>query len=343
VIARLLKAPYRFSFFQAVRLLVRGARRADAVPGRDGRAEAVRFGVPASLGFPAAEVTGLTPGEDGAPPRMEVVFLGLTGPSGVLPPHYTELERQRLREKDATLRDFLDLFHHRAISFFYRAWEKYRLPVVYERHRMEPGGAPDPISHALDALVGYAGPAERRALPLDPELLVRFGGHLATATRSAAGLEAMLEGFTGVKVQVEQFQSEWADMSPGDVVRLPDDNGGGGRNHRLGVDLLIGTRTCIADGRIGIVLGPLDPDAYREWMPGTERFAELSALVRSFAGAALQFSVTFRLPGDAIADWCLDGPEGGLRLGWNTWSCPPGDGPALHEVTASPDAAEVAA
>jgi type VI secretion system protein ImpH len=303
----------------------------------------VRFSVPPSLGFPASEIGAVTPGEGDEPARMEVNFLGLTGPAGVLPPHYTELARQRQREKDETLRDFLDVFHHRAVAFFYRAWEKYRLPVVYERHRMTEDGGPDPITHAFEALVGYAAPAERRALPLDPELLVRFGGHLASGTRSAAGLEAMLEGFTGVPVSVEQFQSEWADMSPGDTVRLPDDNGGGGRNHRLGTDFLIGTRTCIADGRVGIVLGPLDEAAYREWMPGTPRFKELCDLVRGFAGAAMQFSVTFRLPGDAVPPWSLDGARDGFRLGWNTWSGPPTDGAALHPVTASPDAAEVAA
>ena len=44
-----------------------------------------------------------------------------------MPRHYTELLLQRIREKDFSLRDFLDLFNHRLTSLFYRAWEKYSL------------------------------------------------------------------------------------------------------------------------------------------------------------------------------------------------------------------------
>ncbi len=49
--------------------------------------------------------------------------------AGVLPHHYTELVIRRLQLRDTSLRDFLDVFHHRALSFFYRAWKKYRPPL----------------------------------------------------------------------------------------------------------------------------------------------------------------------------------------------------------------------
>ena len=53
----------------------------------------------------------------------------------MLPYCYTELILERLREKDTSFASFLDIFNHRMISLFYRAWEKYRFPVTYYRRK----------------------------------------------------------------------------------------------------------------------------------------------------------------------------------------------------------------
>ena len=66
---------------------------------------------------------------------MTVAFLGLTGTQGVLPFCYTEWMLERKAAKDDTLAAFLDLFNHRLVSLFYRAWEKHRPPVLYEARR----------------------------------------------------------------------------------------------------------------------------------------------------------------------------------------------------------------
>ena len=142
--AQLFREPWRFEFFQAVRLLEwiawerapeGAAPRAPVGHDEHPQNECARFRVPPTRGFAASEIASLAQTAPDAPPEMEVNFLGLVGPSGVMPQHYNELVIQRLRRyKDSALRDFLDLFHHRTISLFYRAWEKYRFPVVYERH-----------------------------------------------------------------------------------------------------------------------------------------------------------------------------------------------------------------
>src|SRR5207244_2018241 len=104
LIDRLFREAYRFDFFQAVRLLEHLARERagddpaarrypvgqDWLPGR----EVVRFRALPSLSFApgairhlrAPEADGEAPA-NGAPPEMVVTFMGLTGPTGVLPQH----------------------------------------------------------------------------------------------------------------------------------------------------------------------------------------------------------------------------------------------------------------
>ena len=82
--------PWRFEFFQAVRLLEAMAHHATGVRGAPRLApvghaaassqELVRFRTALSRGFPASEITGLVLGDEASPTaRMEVAFIGLTG------------------------------------------------------------------------------------------------------------------------------------------------------------------------------------------------------------------------------------------------------------------------
>ena len=106
-------------------------------------------------------------GSDTPVPAMKVTFLGLTGPSGVLPRHYTELllrlQRDARGPERTALRAWLDLFNHRFIALFFRAWEKYRFYVAYERGEYE-GREPDPFTRALFSLIGLGVPALRGRL-----------------------------------------------------------------------------------------------------------------------------------------------------------------------------------
>src|SRR5688572_17697079 len=120
--------PYRFDFFQAVRVLEALARRGEngerkrqPVGGDHApQDEVVRFRAHVSHRFPAGGIQDLRlPKSDDDLFEMTVSFLGAIGPSGALPQHYTQLVIDRVRQKDTSLRDFLDLFHHRLISHYY--------------------------------------------------------------------------------------------------------------------------------------------------------------------------------------------------------------------------------
>lgn len=125
---QLFEHSYEFDFFQAVRLLHLILSDRQGV-GRIAKPsdEPVRFEARQSLEFPASSVHAISAESD--PPRMTAAFLGLTGVQGALPHHYTEYILARAQSKDFTLAAFLDLFNHRIVSLFYRAWEKHSFPA----------------------------------------------------------------------------------------------------------------------------------------------------------------------------------------------------------------------
>lgn len=179
--------PHSFGFFQAVRLLER------LFPGRahvggydDPTREVVRFGVNPSLAFPASEIQGLALDDD-EQPAMKVNFMGLIGPQGVLPHHYSLIVAERLRKRDAALADFLDIFHHRLISLFYQAWRKMRFTIARE------DAAYDRLARHLSDVIGLGLDTARERLPFPDEALIYRAGLLAPQPRGAVALEQLLD------------------------------------------------------------------------------------------------------------------------------------------------------
>lgn len=321
---RLLREPFVFDWFQAVRILERRARRH-----RDRRAsepvgvdfaphlEHVRFRVLVSQGFPAAPLSQVR--DDGAGGQTEaiVTFFGLVGPQGVLPAHYTSLLLRRIRMRDLGLRDFLDMFHHRALSHFFRAWEKYRLPAAFERAALEE--VADPITQSVYCLAGFGTPGLRGRTSVPDVAFLYYAGHFAHFPRSAAALASLLGDYFGVEVAVVQAVGQWLSLSDADGSCMPDSDHPDGRNNELGVSLIIGERVWDVQSKFQVRLGPLHYNEFRTFMPDGDGLKSLVDLVRSYAGAEFDFDVVpLLLPTEAPTCELVDGPDS-PRLGWNAW------------------------
>jgi type VI secretion system protein ImpH len=339
---RLQREAYRFDFFQAVRLLERLARDGATTPAPPARRqpvggdsppeqETVRFRALPSLSFPTAAVASVrTPAAaDGVrpsaqPPEMAVACAGLTGPAGVLPPHYTAMLMRRLREKDTSLRDWLDLFNHRLVSLFYRAWEKYRLPFAYERSRLDgPGKEPERVTQALHCLVGRGTGGLRGREEVRDEALLFYGGHFAHHPRSAAALELQLTDYFTLPVEVWQLQGHWLYLECDDQAQMPSRAQPRGRNNRLGQDLVIGERVWGVESKFRLRVGSLTYRQFLGFMPHVgASLRPLCQMTRSYVGPEFLFDVQLVLlaaevPGTRLG---ADG-DGRPYLGWNTWVC----------------------
>jgi type VI secretion system protein ImpH len=309
---RLLTEAHRFEFFQAVRLLQGFAPRRPRV-GTSGPAadEPLRFGSEPSLAFPASEILEVTEPEAGGPARMIVRFLGLTGPQGTLPRHYTALVIERLRGRDRTLADFLDLFNHRLVSLFYRAWEKYH-PHLW----VEPEGR-DELSTMLYSLIGLGTRGLRGRLAVPDRALLFYAGLLAQHPRSAVGLEAIVGDYFGeLPARVEQFVGQWLRLEPDSLTRLAPFDG----NNRLGLDAVIGERVWHTQSKFRVVLGPMSYARFCDFLPTGAASHEALDLARFYAGLDLDVEFRLLIRADEVPTTRLGstGPQA-TRLGWSTW------------------------
>lgn len=322
--------PDRFDFFQAVRLLEhieRERTRDDPTERRawvgndaDPRNEVARFRAYPSLSFPGGEVLQVETQPDSRA-EMVVSFLGLTGPAGVLPRHYTELLLVRLKEKDTTLRDFFDLFHHRLISLFFRASEKYRLAAGFERSRLDdPSGEPDMATRGIFSLVGLGTNGLRNRLKVSDDLFLYNAGHFAHRPRSAVALESLLGDFLEMPVAVQQLQGQWLALDRDDLAVLPNSSFPEGRNNCLGFNFIVGERVWDIQSKIRLRITGLSWPEFRSLMPDGDRLLPLCQVTRFYVGQELDFDVQPVLKPDEVP-WCQLEPRAdpGPRLGWNTW------------------------
>ncbi len=336
LIQELLRHPEQFEFFQAVRIIERAAaeqsrgRIVNRVGGTEGPAgESVRFHALASLTFPAGQISSITgtmpvhaAEAHSAPVDMTVPFMGLTGPEGVLPEHYTSLviDRAHLRLKDYTLREFFDLFNHRAISLFFRAWEKYRFPFAYERRQQEGTLEEDLFTTCLYSLVGMGPRSLRERFGFDDQVILYYGGLFAARFRNAVSLEQMLSDYFGLKAEVMQFQGQWLYLPEDSQTAMPSRARRGGLNLSLGDNAVAGSRVWDVQSRVRVRLGPLSRSQFSALLPGSPGLRCISEMIRLYIGVNLDFDVQLILQRKDVP-LCRLNPDEGSRpqLGWNTW------------------------
>lgn len=308
---RLFETARQVSFFQAVHLLERYFQPPARV-GHQGPVsqEIIRFRPEASLAFPSSDVSSIErlPEEGRDKPRFRVTttFLGLYGATTPLPAFYTEEILWKEREDDP-VRAFLDIFHHRLISLFYRIWTKYRYYIQFE-----PEGS-DEFSRRMLGLVGLGtqGLADSAGIPA--VRAVRYAGLLTQQPRSASALEGVLcDFFEGIPVEVEQFSGRWVPIKSDQRSAL------GRRRCRLGTDCVVGSRVYGRSSSFRVRVGPMGLNVFLGFLPGAENFEALSALTRLFVQDRLQFDVELLIQTEELPRLQLKS-DGQLRLGWTTW------------------------
>jgi type VI secretion system protein ImpH len=205
------------------------------------------------------------------------------------------------------MRDFLDLFHHRMLSLFYRGLLKYDLAGSRRADESDPW-----VARLLAILGVDVAPGETRP-PLAAWRLLRLSPFLVEPTITAAGLgaaiaDALAEEMGDAQVQVEPFAGAWVRISDDEVTRLGQQAG------CLGRDCLLGQRVLDPAGRFRVLIGPLSGEQYRKFVSG-DTIQRAEELVQALVSEPLEHEIVLWLSEDAAPALRL----GASRLGRNAW------------------------
>jgi type VI secretion system protein ImpH len=224
-------------------------------------------------------------------------------------------------------RDFFDLFNHRVISLFYRAWEKYRLPVNFENAHWSRGPAEtqsaDAISECVYSLVGLAPAGTRRRQQIADEAYLFYAGLFYSQPRNAISLQRMLGELFRLPVQVIQFCGEWLQLSDDQMTSLSAfPRPGSPGNNRLGVDALAGSRVWSIEGAIRVRIGPVRYQEFQALTPGGKKLQQLAQFVRQYVGTTLETEYQIVLAKSDVPQLRMPSPDRAGPapvLGRNTW------------------------
>jgi type VI secretion system protein ImpH len=270
------------------------------------RDDAVRFGQDPSLAFEPTAVRGFTPASSEQRARLAVNFIGLLGPNGPLPLHLTEYARDRARNNgDQTLAAFLDVFHHRIVSLFYRARASAEPALSLDRPEL------DRFGDYVGSLFGIGSAALQGRDEIGDFAKLHFAGLMANQRRPAAGLVTILRAYFKLPVGIEQFVGHWMKIPLDGQTRI----GMQDRGNRLGTSAVLGRTVWDCQHKFRLVIGPLDYDDYQRMLPGGDSMSRLLAWVRNYAGMVLDWDVRLILKQEQVPRLAL----GARRLGWTTF------------------------
>lgn len=308
----LLKEPYRFEFFQAVRVFEKMFPEKGSVGGTTLPAnESVRFRSRVAFDFPASEIQEIREIRDEQTDTtrydMLVNFMGMVGVSGVLPNHYTELVFDRIRHRDTALWSFLDIFTHRSVSMFFQAWSKYRFPIGYER-------GDDRFTGYLFDLAGLGTRGLRGRMHLDDESLLPYTGLIAQKPHSRKAIENLLSDYFSTSVSVRQFNGQWIRLDPSDHTFL------GEINNVLGQSAIAGTSIWDQQSKFRVRMGPLTYSQFTEFLPNGSGHRSLTSIVKFMVGDEFDFEIQLLLlarqvPSTILTTRALRRP----MLGWTSY------------------------
>ena len=315
LIERLRTKPWRYGFLALLRRIGADALIDPIGTARRPQAEPFRLGQQPSLAFAPSEIASIQAADGRL--KIRLFGLGMLGPNGPLPIHVTEIAREREENRrDATLVNFLDIFHHRYLTLFYRAWASAQSAAGLDRP------CDERFSFYIASLTGLdVNEIDRGQVPAHARLSA--SAHLVREARNPDGLRATLAHYFGVRVAIEEHVFHWIDVAPMNHSRL----GKPGEPSTLDQGAMLGEQVPDRQHKFRIVIGPLDIEQYLRFTPQGDDLPKLIQWVRAFVGREFQWELELRIKPHSAPPAVMGGPQ---QLGWSGWL---GRSPSQEPIT----------
>lgn len=303
----LAREPWRFDFFTVLRRLERVHAHRPRI-GRSAalREEYVRLGQNPFLDFPASNLSAATRDAAGTF-HILVRFLGLLGPQGALPLSTTAEALGWIEMRDEAYPRFLDIFNHRFLALFFRAWADARPIAQHERPD------DDRFSDYIGSVIGLGRPLYRGLDTVPDAQKLAHAGLMGPAAKSAVRLEFLLRGVLGLSARVEEFVGSRLEMEAADRTRL------GRTNATLGEDAMAGGSVFTVSDKIRIRIRTGSLAEYERLLPRGDLALPLADLVLFYLGETVDWDLELALPAPEVPAARLG--RSGL-LGWTSWLAP---------------------
>ncbi len=300
--------PYQFGFYHALRCMENlysdKPRIGESTRTSD---DILRLSQEPSMAFSASTLAAFELAENDDIAKLSVNFFGLFGPNGPLPLHLTEYARDRMRNSDdPTFSAFIDIFHHRMLSLFYRSWANAQPTVNFDRPQQ------DRFSIYIGSLFGLALPSLKNRDEMPDFTKLHFSGRLSSNTQNVEGLISIIRSFFKINVEINEFIGEW--------MKLPDNCkfhlGESIESTVLGENITLGDCVWQCQQKFRIILGPLSIKQYEHFFPGKDSNKRLRAIVRNYVGDSINWDVKLLLKKNSVPMITLGEND---FIGWNTW------------------------
>jgi type VI secretion system protein ImpH len=296
--------PYRFDFFDVLRRLERANPDKPRIGDSGARDEEIAvLGQEPFVEFPASNLGRFDRDAQG---RYRILsrFLGLLGPQGALPLHTTIEAKQWSDMRDESFARFLDIFNHRFLQLFYRAWADARPAAQHDRP------AADRFAGFVGAAIGVGTRPFRKRDSIGDLAKLSVAGLLAPAVKSASRIENLVAYLFKAEVEVEQFIGMWLPLERADQSALA------AQHCSLGRDSLVGDIVYSVQDKFRVRIFARDLTQFEAFLPDGEFCERLADAIFFYTGEVLEYDVEIAIPTRETRPTRLGGFG---RLGWTSW------------------------